>query len=113
MRHDPQSVRNRLGRRVRSLRLSRGFSQERLAELAGSSTKQIGRIERGEGNATIDHLAAIAGGLGVGIADLFDAAARLPAPSMTAADLDRIDAALRIVERLRSGWPRTRRQGSR
>ena len=50
----------RLGRRVRALRLAKGWSQERLAEEAGLHRTFVGGIERGERNVTVTTLARIA-----------------------------------------------------
>lgn len=49
----------------------RGLSQERLAELAGTSGKHIGEIERGRTNLGLDTLARIAAVLSVDVPDLF------------------------------------------
>jgi transcriptional regulator with XRE-family HTH domain len=69
---DPgREIRLRVGRAIRRLRLARGFSQERLAELAGSSYKHIGVIERGKSNVGLDALARIAGALSVDASSLF------------------------------------------
>jgi transcriptional regulator with XRE-family HTH domain len=65
------AVRHRIGRRVRQLRRSRGFTQEGLAELVGNTWKHIGQIERGQVNVGIDTLAGIAQALEVDIAELF------------------------------------------
>ena len=57
--------------RVRRLRLERGWTQDRLAELAKRHWTYIGGIERGERNVTIQVAADIAKALGVSVADLF------------------------------------------
>jgi len=64
----PQS---RFGEQVRRLRLSRGWSQEELAQRAGRHWTYIGGIERGERNVTIQVVADLARALGVQIRDLF------------------------------------------
>lgn len=71
MRDPGPAVRSRAGRAIRRLRFLRKFSQERLAELAGTSAKHVGQIERGQVNATLDILAGIARALTVDVADLF------------------------------------------
>jgi transcriptional regulator with XRE-family HTH domain len=71
MRDPGGPIRTRVGRAIRRLRLVRRFSQERLAELAGTSFKHIGQIERGEVNVTVDILARVARGLSTDVADLF------------------------------------------
>jgi transcriptional regulator with XRE-family HTH domain len=50
---------------VRTLRLSKGLSQEALAEVCGYHRTYVGGIERGERNITIATLEALAGALGV------------------------------------------------
>jgi transcriptional regulator with XRE-family HTH domain len=59
------------GLRVRMLRLERNLSQEKLANLADIPLSQIGRIERGEINATISTSNAIAKALKVQLYELF------------------------------------------
>ena len=61
----------RFGEQVRRLRLSRGWSQEELAQRAGRHWTYIGGIERGERNITIQVIADLARALGVEIRDLF------------------------------------------
>ena len=60
-----------LGQRIRNYRTSMGFSQEKLAELAGCHPAYIGQIERGEKNATIESIEKIAFALGVSLSKLF------------------------------------------
>jgi transcriptional regulator with XRE-family HTH domain len=59
------------GKRVRVLRMAKGWSQERLALEAGISPTYMGEIERGECNVSIFNIARIADALSVPIADLF------------------------------------------
>lgn len=56
-----------LGKRIRSLREKHGFSQLKLAEMAGISGKYLGEIERGEGNISIERLLDIANSLNIPI----------------------------------------------
>lgn len=62
----------RLGRRIRSYRISLGYSQERLAELASCHPTYIGQIERGEKNVTLESIEKIAFALGVSLSQLFE-----------------------------------------
>jgi transcriptional regulator with XRE-family HTH domain len=62
----------KFGIRVREIRRSKGLSQEQLAGETGFELSQIGRIERGEINTSISHVAAIAVALKVKPQDLFD-----------------------------------------
>ena len=60
-----------LGKRVRELRHERGFSQERLAELANIHENHVRRIEGGTANPSYLVVARIARALRVSPADLF------------------------------------------
>ena len=62
----------KFGNRIRSLRLSRGFSQEELAFNCGLDKNYIGYIERGEKSATINTIQKLANGLKVNLKFLFD-----------------------------------------
>ena len=62
----------KIGDRVRQLRLAAGISQEELALRAEIGFKQVGRIERGEVNATLLTIRSLAVGLGVDEAALFE-----------------------------------------
>ena len=55
----------RFGLNLRAIRKTKGISQEELAGESGFELSQIGRIERGEINTSISHLAAIAKALKV------------------------------------------------
>ena len=59
------------GDRVREIRIQRGLSQEKLAQLAKIDRTYIGGIERGERNAGIKNVHRIADALGVAAAELF------------------------------------------
>jgi transcriptional regulator with XRE-family HTH domain len=61
----------RFGQRLRELRKERNLSQEELAWQTGFELSQIGRIERGEINTSISHVAAIAKVLKVKPEELF------------------------------------------
>jgi transcriptional regulator with XRE-family HTH domain len=60
-----------IGWNLRSLRVERGLSQERLALEAGIDRSYVGRVERGEENVTVATLEAFANVLSVGVAALF------------------------------------------
>lgn len=66
----------RLGRRVRELRVQRGWTQEELAARAGKHWTYIGGIERGERNPTVLVLADVARAFNVSISDLFSSGKR-------------------------------------
>lgn len=60
-----------LGKVIRERRLERGIpSQEMLAELSGLSKNNIGCIERGEVDTTLDSLRSIAKAFGLKASDL-------------------------------------------
>ena len=56
-----------MGRRVRECRSERGMTQEMLAEKAGISTSFVGHIERGEKQASVDTVVALAQCLNVSL----------------------------------------------
>lgn len=67
-----------IGDRIREVRIERGLSQERLAELAGCHRTYLSLIELGKRNFYIGSLYAIADALGVEIADLVQSSPGLP-----------------------------------
>jgi transcriptional regulator with XRE-family HTH domain len=60
----------KFGLHLKSIRDKKGMSQESLANEANISLSQIGRIERGEINATLSTLDALASGLKVTLKEL-------------------------------------------
>ena len=50
---------------VKLLRVRQGLSQQQLGERVALSQSYIGRIERGDGNVTLEVLCGLAGALGV------------------------------------------------
>lgn len=63
---------DKVGKRIVELRGQKGITQEKLVQLTGFELKQIGRIERGEVNTSISHIAKIAEALKVQPKDLLD-----------------------------------------
>ena len=59
-----------LGKRIRELRHERGYSQEKLAELADIHENHVRRIERGEANPSFLVLIRIARAVGISVSDL-------------------------------------------
>lgn len=60
-----------IGKNVRAIRNSKGLSMEEVANEANIEYRQLGRIERGEGNTTINSLLKIAEALKVNISEFF------------------------------------------
>jgi transcriptional regulator with XRE-family HTH domain len=105
MRDNLRAVRVRVGRNIRHLRRLRGWSQERLAELVGNTSKHVGQVERGEVNVTLDILTAVALALGVPVGELFGPPAT-PSPesrgyTISHRDLEHVEQSLRIVARVK------------
>ncbi len=61
-----------VGQRIRNYRTKLGFSQEKLAELAGCHPTYIGQLERGEKNATLESIEKIASSLNVSLSKLLE-----------------------------------------
>lgn len=62
---------NKLGHKIKVLRMNKKVSQDKLAELGNIERAHISNIENGKTNPSILYLKQIADGLGVDIADLF------------------------------------------
>jgi transcriptional regulator with XRE-family HTH domain len=62
----------KFGDRVRSLRIAKGFSQEKLAELSGLHRNYIGGIERGERNIALLNILRLSKALGISASQLLD-----------------------------------------
>ena len=56
--------------RLRALRAERGLSQEEVAARAGMAASTLSRLESGARRLALDHLAPLAGALGVEVGDL-------------------------------------------
>ena len=63
---------NRLGKRIRALRLKRGLTQEAAAELAKLDEKHWQDIEGARTNPTVASLVGVARALKVTLAELFE-----------------------------------------
>jgi len=59
-----------LGKRIRELRLKKGFSQESFADHCGLHRTYMGGIERGERNLTIQTVSTVAKGLDLSMSQL-------------------------------------------
>jgi len=59
-----------LGKRIKEIRISKGMSQEYLADITGIHRTYVGMLERGEKNATIFSLEKISKSLEVPLSEL-------------------------------------------
>ena len=71
-----QKLQRDLGRRVRQLREAKGLTLYEAQEACGVDWKHLQRVEAGQLNVTLATLHRIAEGLGVSVADLFEARSR-------------------------------------
>ena len=62
----------KVGQRIRTLRLTTGLSQEKLAFKSGLDRTYIGSVERGERNIAVINLNRICNALDISIAELFN-----------------------------------------
>ena len=60
-----------LGESIRKVRINKGVSQEKLAELSGLHRTYVGAVERGERNISIDNIEKLCNALGVHVKELF------------------------------------------
>lgn len=67
-----KQILTQFGKRVRQERDKKGYSQERLGELAKVHRTYIGMIERAEKNITLTNMEKIARALGKKVSDLVD-----------------------------------------
>ena len=65
------SIKQRVGQKIRELRLQAGYSQEQLASKTGLHRTYISDVERGERNISIENIGKIAKALGVQAYELF------------------------------------------
>ena len=61
-----------LGKRIRDLRNSIGFSQEKFALQIGMDRTYLASVEAGKRNISICNIKKIANGLGVSLSELFE-----------------------------------------
>ena len=65
------SIQEQFGKRIREIRKEKGYSQEKLADIAGLDRTYIGGIERGERNPSLKNIEKIAKALRVQVVELF------------------------------------------
>ena len=68
---DGKTVRRKFGENLRELRLSRGLTQERLAEKSDLSVDAVRRVEWGTISPSLDTLTKLASGLDISLGTLF------------------------------------------
>lgn len=61
-----------IGKRIKELRESTGYSQNKLAEWAGVSQTHLRRVELGQADITVGHLRMICDALGISLKDFFN-----------------------------------------
>lgn len=66
-----QTLRVKFGVRIRQLREEAGYSQEAFADVCGYARSYMSRIERGQGNPSLDAIEVLAHALRVPIVELF------------------------------------------
>jgi DNA-binding XRE family transcriptional regulator len=72
MKSDYKNIKSAFGERLRSLRLSKDLSQEKLAELADLDRTYISSVELGKRNISIVNICRLASALQIEIKVLFD-----------------------------------------
>ncbi len=65
------NLRQKFGARVRQLREAAGYSQEAFADKCGYARSYMSRVERGQGNPSLDAIEVLAQALNVEVAYLF------------------------------------------
>jgi len=93
-----EDIRNGMGKRIKTLRKMKAFTQEELGEKAGLSYKFVGEIERGEVNPSLDSMVRIANALDITVGDLFPREVDI-FPQFSSQDLQLIKKALRLLNR--------------
>lgn len=66
------SVNEKLGKRIRAIRMSKSISQEELSYKSNTDYSYLNEIEAGKRNPSVKRIAAIAKALSISIKDLFD-----------------------------------------
>ena len=66
-----RKIRNKIGRNIKSLRIEKGLSQEKLAEYVNISREHLSCLERGKYSINIETLYNIANFFEVDIKDFF------------------------------------------
>ncbi|MDO5091008.1 MAG: helix-turn-helix transcriptional regulator [Cardiobacteriaceae bacterium] len=67
-----ENLRTQFGKRVRTLRIEKGYSQESFADKCGFARTYMSRIETGGANPSLDALHVLATALGISMSELLD-----------------------------------------
>ena len=65
------NLRQKFGARIRQLREAAGYSQEAFADVCGYARSYMSRIERGQGNPSLDAIEVFASALKIDVTELF------------------------------------------
>lgn len=95
------TIKKLLGKKIKNLRVKRGLTQEKLAEMVGISQRSLSGIEIGENFLTAETLDKILNCLKISIEDLFTVEHLKPANDLTEELLDEI-AALKDEEKIKT-----------
>ncbi|MDO5438055.1 MAG: helix-turn-helix transcriptional regulator [bacterium] len=95
------TIKKLLGKKIKNLRVKRGLTQEKLAEMVGISQRSLSGIEIGENFLTAETLDKILNCLKISIEDLFAVEHLKPANDLTEELLDEI-AALKDEEKIKT-----------
>jgi len=71
VRNADNALKAAFGQRVRDIRMKKGLSQERLAEMCELDRSYIGGVERGERNVSLINIKKIAEALGISPREFF------------------------------------------
>ena len=71
MNNDCLNIKKAFGKKLRSIRISKNLSQEKLAELANSDRTYISDVELGKRNISIVNISKLASALQIDIKDFF------------------------------------------
>jgi transcriptional regulator with XRE-family HTH domain len=87
------------------LRRGKGYSQEKLAELAGINAKYLSSVERGEENPTLDLFIRLSRSLKVDISEMFNIEYESQSPQMLRKRLQAVVAEIKDQDLSRASNP--------
>lgn len=95
-------LKKKIGNRIQYLRLQRGLSQEKLAEMIDIATTSLSYIETGRGFTTLETLAKMAKALDVEICEIFQFTSSLTNEQMYQYILSKLDIIKNDDEKLKT-----------